>query len=63
MKKPFGKKSLLILLRQISKLHPEKRSISIGLIGYPNVGKSSLINSLKHQKVVSVAPIPGETKV
>ena len=62
MKKPFGKKSLLILLRQIS-IPQTQRSISIGLIGYPNVGKSSLINSLKHQKVVSVAPIPGETKV
>ena len=63
MKKPFGKMSLLGLLRQLSKLHSEKRSISVGLVGYPNVGKSSIINSLKQQKVVNVAPVPGETKV
>jgi len=31
--------------------------------GYPNTGKSSIINSLKSKKVCSVAPIPGETKV
>ena len=36
---------------------------SVGLIGYPNVGKSSVINALKSKKVVKVAPIAGETKV
>lgn len=35
----------------------------MGLIGYPNVGKSSVINTLKSSKVCRVAPIPGETKV
>lgn len=35
----------------------------MGLIGYPNVGKSSIINTLKKKKVCKVAPIPGETKV
>jgi hypothetical protein len=37
--------------------------ISIGFIGYPNVGKSSVINTLKSKAVCKVAPIPGETKV
>ena len=32
-------------------------------MGYPNVGKSSVINTLKSGKVCRVAPIPGETKV
>ena len=35
----------------------------MGFIGYPNVGKSSIINTLKKKQVCKVAPIPGETKV
>jgi nuclear GTP-binding protein len=60
---PFGKGSLISLLRQFSQLHKDKKSISVGLIGYPNVGKSSIINTLMKKKVCKVAPIPGETKV
>ena len=44
-------------------LHKEKKSISVGFIGYPNVGKSSVINSLMKKACCKVAPIPGETKV
>ena len=40
-----------------------KKTISIGFAGYPNVGKSSVINSLKAKTVCRAAPIPGETKV
>ena len=61
--KPFGKGALIALLRQFSKLHGDKKSISVGFVGYPNTGKSAIINSLKAKKVCSVAPIPGETKV
>ncbi|SCZ92628.1 BZ3500_MvSof-1268-A1-R1_Chr5-2g08046 [Microbotryum saponariae] len=39
-----------------------KHSLTIGLIGHPNVGKSSLINTLKRSKACSVAPTPGWTK-
>ncbi|KNE55475.1 hypothetical protein AMAG_01366 [Allomyces macrogynus ATCC 38327] len=60
---PFGKGSLIQLLRQYSKLHTDKKQISVGFIGYPNVGKSSIINTLKKKKVCNVAPIPGETKI
>ncbi|XP_049836972.1 uncharacterized protein LOC126281801 [Schistocerca gregaria] len=60
---PFGKGSLINLLRQFSKLHIDKKQISVGLIGYPNVGKSSIINTLRSKKVCKVAPIAGETKV
>ena len=44
-------------------LHSDKQQISIGFIGYPNVGKSSIINTLRADKVCKTAPIPGETKV
>jgi nuclear GTP-binding protein len=59
----FGKGSLIQLLRQFSQLHSDKKQISVGFIGYPNVGKSSVINTLKSGKVCRVAPVPGETKV
>ncbi|KAI8393672.1 NUC091 domain-containing protein [Radiomyces spectabilis] len=59
----FGKGSLIQLLRQFSSLHSDKKQISVGFIGYPNTGKSSIINTLKAKKVCNVAPIPGETKV
>merc|ERR1712157_444254 len=61
--KPFGKGALISLLRQFAILHKDKKSISVGFIGYPNVGKSSVINTMKKKKVCNVAPIPGETKV
>ncbi|KIN96734.1 hypothetical protein M404DRAFT_927042 [Pisolithus tinctorius Marx 270] len=51
------------LLRQFSRLHSDKKQISVGFMGYPNVGKSSIINTLKSGKVCRVAPVPGETKV
>ena len=54
---------MIALLRQFSSLHASRKQISVGLIGYPNVGKSSVINTLRKKKVCTVAPIPGETKV
>ncbi|GAB6020129.1 Guanine nucleotide-binding-like protein 1 [Chamberlinius hualienensis] len=36
--------------------------LTIGFIGQPNVGKSSIINSLMGKKVVSVSRTPGHTK-
>jgi nuclear GTP-binding protein len=35
----------------------------VGLIGYPNTGKSSIINTLRKKKVCTVEPIPGSTKI
>jgi nuclear GTP-binding protein len=60
---PFGKGSLLQLLKQFSTLHKERKQVSVGFIGYPNVGKSSIINTLKKKKVCKSAPVPGETKI
>ncbi|XP_017477319.1 PREDICTED: nucleolar GTP-binding protein 2 [Rhagoletis zephyria] len=63
MQHPFGKGALINLFRQLGKLHMDKKQISVGFIGYPNVGKSSVINALRSKKVCNVAPIAGETKV
>ncbi len=63
MNNPFGKSALLNLLRQFGVLLKDRKHVSIGLVGYPNVGKSSVINMLKKKKVCKAAPIPGETKV
>lgn len=54
---------MISLLRQFSSLHSDRKQVSVGLIGYPNSGKSSIINTLRSKKVCTVAPIPGETKV
>ena len=35
----------------------------MGLFGYPNVGKSSVINCIVGKKACDVAPIPGQTKI
>lgn len=48
---------------RFSQLHTDKKQISVGFIGYPNVGKSSVINTLRSKKVCNVAPLAGETKV
>ena len=47
----------------VVQLHTDKKQISVGFIGYPNVGKSSVINTLRSKKVCNVAPLAGETKV
>ncbi len=60
---PFGKPALFQILRQFDSLHKDKKNISIGFIGYPNVGKSSVINTLKKRVCCKAAPIPGETKI
>lgn len=44
-------------------MHADRQQVSVGFIGYPNTGKSSIINTLRRKKVCTVAPIPGETKV
>jgi nuclear GTP-binding protein len=61
--KPFGKGSLINLLRQFAHLHSDRPQITVGFIGYPNVGKSSVINTLRKKVVCKAGPVPGETKI
>ena len=55
-----------ILRKEIKRLArpllEEKERVKVALIGYPNVGKSTIINTLKGRKAVKTAPIPGYTK-
>jgi len=53
---------LLELIKNYSKSDGIKTSVTVGVIGYPNVGKSSLINSLKRGKACGVSSVPGFTK-
>ncbi|KAF9902938.1 Guanine nucleotide-binding-like protein 1 [Linnemannia zychae] len=41
---------------------PHSDYVTIGLVGHPNVGKSSLINSIMGRTVVSTSRTPGHTK-
>lgn len=43
-------------------IQPHKDYITLGLVGHPNVGKSSLINSIMQRTVVSASKTPGHTK-
>mmetsp|Transcript_10429 Transcript_10429/g.14398 ORF Transcript_10429/g.14398 Transcript_10429/m.14398 type:complete len:571 (+) Transcript_10429:65-1777(+) len=61
--KPFGKSAVLDVLKQFAKLKRDAKQISVGIVGAPNVGKSSLINALRNKVVCKAAPIAGETKV
>ncbi len=55
-----------ILRKEIKKLAKpileEQGKVKVALIGYPNVGKSTIINTLKGKRAVGTAPIPGYTK-
>jgi large subunit GTPase 1 len=51
-----------LFLENIQKDSAEGRKTIIGLVGYPNVGKSSTINALIGAKKVSVSATPGKTK-
>ncbi|KAK1326556.1 hypothetical protein QJS10_CPA01g01343 [Acorus calamus] len=58
----LGAETLLKLLKNYSRSHELKKSITVGIVGLPNVGKSSLINSLKRSRAVNVGATPGLTK-
>lgn len=57
-----GTDALMQLLKNYCRNLNIKTAITVGVIGYPNVGKSSIINSLKRSKAASVSSIAGHTK-
>lgn len=59
----FGAAPLLSLLGNYSRSLDIRTGIKVGVVGYPNVGKSSIINSLKRSRVCGVGASAGFTKV
>eukprot|EP00842_Homolaphlyctis_polyrhiza_P001407 jgi/Hompol1/2267/HPOL_002872-RA len=58
-----GADNLVKLLKNYCRNLNIKTSITVGVVGFPNVGKSSVINSLKRSKACNVGATPGVTKV
>ncbi|XP_045474530.1 large subunit GTPase 1 homolog isoform X1 [Harmonia axyridis] len=59
----FSQKQLIELFRTIHTGPKVKENITtIGFVGYPNVGKSSTLNSLLNEKKVSTSSTAGKTK-
>jgi large subunit GTPase 1 len=60
----FTRAKFLHILKQkaVSKGRNPNSRLMVGTVGYPNVGKSSLINVLCGRKRVGVAAMPGKTK-
>ncbi|NXS06566.1 GNL3 protein, partial [Neodrepanis coruscans] len=56
----FGSKCLLKLLQEHGKT--QNKAIQVGVVGFPNVGKSSIINSLKGVRACNVGVARGVTK-
>ncbi|NXN61117.1 GNL3 protein, partial [Rynchops niger] len=56
----FGSKCLLKLLQD--HVRTQNKAIQVGVVGFPNVGKSSIINSLKGVRACNVGLTRGVTK-
>lgn len=50
------------ILRKLIKKSVDKKPIKVGVVGYPNTGKSSIINVLKQRKSARTSPVPGFTR-
>ena len=58
----MGAATLMKLLGNYCRNKDIKTAITVGVVGFPNVGKSSLINSLKRSRSCTVGATPGVTK-
>lgn len=59
---PKQKSEVPIVERKFVHRNRDLSQFVVGLVGYPNVGKSSVINSVLGHKAVSVSRQPGKTK-
>ncbi|CAF0854310.1 unnamed protein product [Rotaria sp. Silwood1] len=60
--KCIGASTLMNLLSNYCRKNDIKTSITVGIVGFPNVGKSSVINSLKRSQACETGSMPGITK-
>ena len=61
----MGNENLLNVLKNYARVAGHKSAkqlITVGVVGFPNVGKSSVINSLKRCKAAATGYTPGVTK-
>jgi len=58
----LGADMVLKLLGNYCRNQAIKTSITVGIVGFPNTGKSSIINSLKRSRACNVGATPGVTK-
>lgn len=58
----LGAETLMKLLGNYCRSLDVKTAIRVGVVGFPNVGKSSIINSLKRMQACDVGAVPGMTK-
>ncbi|XP_077430585.1 guanine nucleotide-binding protein-like 3-like protein [Vanacampus margaritifer] len=58
----IGADCLMKLLGNYCRNLDIKTAITVGVVGFPNVGKSSLINSLKRSRACNIGATPGVTK-
>lgn len=54
----MGTRLLLVAIRELAPRIPVK----VAVVGYPNVGKSTIINYLKGRHVAPTSPVPGWTR-
>ena len=60
----LGADNLVQLLKNYARTKAgSKKAIAVGIVGFPNVGKSSVINSLKRSTVVKAGGTAGVTQV
>lgn len=52
----------ITMLRKMILRYAKGQAVTVGVVGYPNTGKSSVINALKGRGSASVSPTSGHTK-